>query len=188
MIAVETETDLTCQTPTTGAAVEAIRAVVRRSDTALEVSFRLFADISRIRLKLPNSWEIGQLWRHTCFEVFVAIEGRMAYHEFNFAPSREWCVYAFGSYRNPTPLSNVIRPPSIAVRAVSEGLELDAHIVLSDLSEVHSRKPLRLGLSAVIESNDGLLSYWALNHPAGKPDFHRAEAFALRLEALHSAC
>jgi hypothetical protein len=42
---------------------------------------------------------------------------------------------------------------------------------------------LRLGLSAVIESCNGSLSYWALRHPAGKPDFHHADAFALGLEA-----
>jgi hypothetical protein len=38
---------------------------------------------------------------------------------------------------------------------------------------------LRLGLSAVIEDIDGRLSYWALKHPPGKPDFHHPDSFAL---------
>ena len=36
---------------------------------------------------------------------------------------------------------------------------------------------------AVIEENDGRLSYWALRHAPGKPDFHHPEAFALELPA-----
>ena len=32
--------------------------------------------------------------------------------------------------------------------------------------------PLRLGLSAVLEGDDGKLHYWALAHPASRPDFH----------------
>jgi hypothetical protein len=34
----------------------------------------------------------------------------------------------------------------------------------------------------VIEDADGSLSYWALAHPPGRPDFHHTEAFALDLE------
>jgi hypothetical protein len=40
---------------------------------------------------------------------------------------------------------------------------------------------LHLGFTAVIEDRDGRLSYWALRHPPGKPDFHHADSFALKL-------
>ena len=36
-------------------------------------------------------------------------------------------------------------------------------------------------LLAVIEAIDGF-SYWALRHPADKPDFHNTEGFALLLD------
>jgi hypothetical protein len=39
-----------------------------------------------------------------------------------------------------------------------------------------------LGLSAVIEENDGAVSYWALKHSLGPPDFHDASAFILEWE------
>jgi len=41
---------------------------------------------------------------------------------------------------------------------------------------------LRLGASAVLETRDGVLSYWALAHPAARPDFHAAGGFTLRLD------
>ena len=39
---------------------------------------------------------------------------------------------------------------------------------------LHARAPLSLALSAVVEDLGGALAYWALEHPAGKPDFHDA--------------
>ena len=40
---------------------------------------------------------------------------------------------------------------------------------------------LLLGLTAVIESTDGSLSYWALAHPRGVPDFHARAGWTARL-------
>ena len=48
--------------------------------------------------------------------------------------------------------------------------------------------PLRLALSAVVEADDGTLSYWALRHPPGRPDFHHADGFVLRLEGPAAFC
>jgi hypothetical protein len=39
----------------------------------------------------------------------------------------------------------------------------------------------RIGLSAVIEDTNGEISYWALAHPPGKPDFHHANGFAYEI-------
>ncbi len=163
--------------------VRAIGVLVRRSASAeLQMTFRLDGDIPRIRVSSPGTPRFAtQLWRHTCFEAFIAVEGQPAYHEFNFAPSGEWAVYAFSGYRDGGPLANEMIRPQIAVRSNASRLELDALVGLDRLSAVHPRASLRIGLSAVIEASNGL-SYWALRHPASKPDFHDADGFALVLE------
>jgi hypothetical protein len=43
-------------------------------------------------------------------------------------------------------------------------------------------RSIRLGLSALVEAIDGELSYWALRHLPGKPDFHHVDAFDLQLD------
>jgi hypothetical protein len=48
-------------------------------------------------------------------------------------------------------------------------------------------QPLFLGLSTVIEDDTGTLSYWALKHPSGKPDFHHPDAFALEITPWQGA-
>jgi hypothetical protein len=40
---------------------------------------------------------------------------------------------------------------------------------------------VQLALAAVIEDGNGRLSYWALGHPQGKPDFHHPDGFTLEL-------
>ena len=179
---VEPWLDLRCHPSTRSETVRSIQVLIRRSATVeLQMTFRLDGDIRRIRVPSPGVPRIAtQLWHHTCFEAFIAMEGQPAYHEFNFAPSGEWAVYAFSSYRNGGPLANEMMRPQIAVRSAAGRLELDALVRLDGLSAIHPRASLHVGLSAIIEASDGL-SYWALRHPADKPDFHDANGFALLL-------
>jgi hypothetical protein len=174
--------DLRRHPATPAGAVDAIQALVRRSESGvLQITFRVDGDISRISISSPCvARQAGQLWRHTCFEAFIAVEGWPEYHEFNLAPSGEWAVYAFRDYRNGGPVSNKLTRPRIAARSTGGRFELEALIRLDVLSAAHTRAPLNVGLSAVIEANDGL-SYWALRHPLDKPDFHDARGFALLL-------
>ena len=181
---VEHWVNLTRHPSTRAETVRAIQVLVRRSSsTELRMTFRLDGDIPRIQIPTPTTPRIGtELWRHTCFEAFIALEGQTSYHEFNFAPSGEWCVYALSSYRNGGPVADEAVRPHIAMRSTDSRLELDAIVRLDSLSAIHPRAVLRIGLSAVIEASDGTISYWALRHPADKPDFHNADGFALLLE------
>ena len=99
------------------------------------------------------------------------------YREFNFSPSSEWAAYAFSGYRKGGELGVELAPGTVMHRT-GDRLELDAEIRRDFLPPGRS---LRLGLSAVLEDADGVLSYWALQHPPGKPDFHHTDAFALQL-------
>jgi hypothetical protein len=180
---VEHRVDLRCYPSTRTDAVRAIEVLVRRSASAeLRMTYRLEGDMSRICLPSPVAPRLAtELWRHTCFEAFIAVEGQPAYHEFNFAPSGEWTVYAFNGYRNGGPVSDETMRPEIAVSSTGGRFEMDAVVRLELLSAVHARARLRVGLSAIVETSDGL-SYWALRHPAGKPDFHDANGFVLLIE------
>lgn len=175
--------DLQCHPSTRTETVRAIRVCVRRTAAAeLQMTFRLEGDIPRIQVSPPGLPRIGaELWRHTCFEAFIALDNQPSYHEFNFAPSGEWAVYALRAYRDGAPVANEAMCPQIALRSTGDRLDLDAVVRLDSLSAIHTRAVLHVGLSAVIEASDGL-SYWALRHSADKPDFHNAAGFALLIE------
>jgi hypothetical protein len=175
--------DLKCHPSTRPEMVRALQVLVRRSASdELQLTFRLDGDISRIQISAPGVPRFAtQLWRHTCFEAFIAVEGQPSYHEFNFAPSGDWAIFAFCGYRDGGPVANEMMRPHIAVCSTGSRLELDTLVRLDGLSGIHPRASLRIGLSAIIEASDGL-SYWALRHRAAKPDFHDADGFALLLE------
>ena len=177
---------LTCHPETYTPAVEEIEARVGwTQDNALAFTYALKGDLMRLRIPLPQPLlRANRLWQHTCFEAFVALKGKPEYHEFNFAPSGQWAAYSFQRYRKRTPLGNDIPAPApkITVRNLANGLDLDAIVRLDSLPITQPGACLQLALSAVIEDKNGMLSYWALKHPPGKPDFHHRDAFALDLQ------
>jgi hypothetical protein len=66
----------------------------------------------------------------------------------------------------------------IDVRRFDDRLELDATLQLASLQAARN---LKLALTAVVEDDSGNLSYWALRHAPGKPDFHHPNGFVLEL-------
>jgi hypothetical protein len=152
----------------------------RTAQATLSLAYRLEGELDRLRIPQRRAAAIGyRLWRHTCCEAFIAAEGQGGYHEFNLSPSGEWTAHAFTRYREGAVLSDPALDPQIAVQRTAQGLELSA---LIDLRRLSLAGRIRVGLSVVAEHEDGGLSYWALRHPAGKPDFHHREAFALELD------
>jgi hypothetical protein len=148
----------------------------------LVFQYSLEADMSRVRV--PPSGAGGRadtLWKHTCFEAFIASADGPGYHEFNFSPSHDWAIYRFSAYREGMAPAEFGRSPEISVRRSDDGLELEAAVHLGHIPELRDARHLRIALAAVIEDENGRLSYWGLRHPPGKPDFHHPNGFALKV-------
>ena len=155
------------------------------SDGAMRITFRLSGDMARLRIPPPQAVTCRDgLWEHTCFEVFLHSGISEAYREYNFSPSGQWAAYAFSAYRTPDRTLFSPSPPCIEARLSAGRLDLDVTLAADSLPRGKPSHPLRIGLSAVIESQDigdGQLSYWALHHPSPRPDFHQHEGFILAL-------
>jgi hypothetical protein len=153
-----------------------------REPDALVFQYVIRAKMPRIRVPPAQSPErADNLWKHTCFEAFMVVPGVPGYHELNFSPSRRWALYSFSAYREGMSPTNVTVPPTLEVRSFDDRLELDAAIRLPDLVGQQAGRMLKLALSTVIEDDGGTLSYWALKHAPGKPDFHHPDGFILEL-------
>ena len=173
---------LTCHPQTPSRWVRTFQARLSRADDGgLAITYSLEGELSRLCLPAQcASSRVDGLWQHTCFEAFVSVKGEPAYREFNFSPSGEWAAYAFKDYRDGSPLSPDSNP-QIKMRVIGNRLEVDALIRRECLPPTQKNRRLLLGLSAVIEEEDGILSYWALKHPPGRPDFHHPDSFVLEL-------
>jgi hypothetical protein len=152
-------------------------SVARSAGGKLKVAYVLEGEIDGLRIPPPGPARIAErLWQHTCCEIFIAGMHGRSYHEFNLSPSGEWAAYAFARYRKGALLDDPALTPRITVSRGADRLELSALVPVKDEGKV------RIGLAAVVEDNEGTLSYWALRHVAAKPDFHHPDAFAMEVE------
>jgi hypothetical protein len=166
--------------PQTGSeSVHRIGACAERvAADALHLQYLLEAELPRVRVPEPvqGGGRADRLWAHTCFEAFVGAPDRPEYLELNFSPSGQWAAYRFDSYRAGMTPADLLDTPRITIHRDQRQLELQASV------RIPSAGAWRLALSAVVEEGMGRLSYWALRHPSGRPDFHHPDSFALALE------
>lgn len=149
------------------------------TDGGCRLRYRLEGDLASLRLPEPSApVEPDRLWAHTCFELFLARAGQAAYREYNFSPSGQWAGYAFSDYRQRA-AGQVLPAPILDWSRVSGALLLEARLLPEALPS--GSGPLQIGLTTVVELADGSLSYWALNHPTPRPDFHHRDGFTLTL-------
>ena len=157
-------------------AISGIEVEIMRSNSGrLELIYRATGDVRGIRLpRRVEPERADDLWRRTCFEVFIKEPESWAYSEFNFAPSGCWAAYGFDDTRQG--MRNLeLAAPTVTTQVDAKTLVLTAALGLDHVG------PLQLAISAVIEDVDGTLSYWALTHPGERPDFHHPGGFVLDL-------
>jgi hypothetical protein len=159
-----------------------LTGTIARQGSLLHLSYRLQGAVDTVHF--PATTQLPQrqdnLWQTTCFEFFLGFPGKTCYWEFNLSPEGHWNVYRFADYRQgmipePTitalPIMLKIEPAVVSVAAIVDLVDI-----------VPSEQPLDVAISAVIQSQTGELSYWALAHPSSEADFHRRDSFILRLE------
>ena len=159
-------------------AIDRIEVEVERlGEMGLRLRYQVFGDLARMRLPdFERSGRTDGLWRSTCFEAFVKPERGEGYRECNFA-GLQWASYRFSGYRTGM-IEAAFQPRAIEGAADWLSVEIEpGQFARPDLPA----PDWRIGLSAVIEDVDGNLSYWALAHSPGKPDFHHPDSFVLTL-------
>ena len=156
--------------------------VDHRPGDKLLLAYRLTGEIAALRFPDPRPpTRTDGLWRHSCFEAFIG-SGSGEYWEYNFSPSGAWAAYHFSAYREGMAPLMKGAPPAIQVNSSEDILSLDVTVDLAWLARSAAGAGLRLGLTAVTEDRARVLTYWALKHPAEKPDFHHADGFVIPLD------
>ena len=174
---------LTCHPDTPCAAIAAVGAQIEAVADGWDVRFVAVGRPGELSIPAPApTVHTDGLWRTTCFELFFAQPGD-AYVELNLSPSGAFAAYHFDHYRTGMRALDMPRP-EIALEPGHERLTMTVHLDEDDLPWDRTG---RIGISAVIADKAGCVSYWALAHPPGKPDFHHRDCFALVLPPLKEA-
>ena len=157
------------------AEVRGIEVTIIAGKSELLLTYRMIGH-ERVVMAAPTSpSRVDELWRTTCFELFLMFDDDERYVEFNFSPSMQWAAYAFDGYRDGMAALPSDRDPRI--ERLRDGIEVECGL------GALPRGALRMALTAVIEEEGGVKSYWSLAHPPGAPDFHHPACFVGRLPA-----
>ena len=178
MSSVLAQVPLVCHGTTPCGALAALGVQISLAeDFGWELAFIAMGTPEELSLPMPaEPAHTDGLWRTTCFEMFVGLE-EGAYVEYNFSPSGAWAAYHFDGYRIGMRALE-IPEPRISSAVGHERMALTVGLTEDALPWDRSG---RIGVSAVIEELGGAVSYWALAHPPGRPDFHHRDCFALTL-------
>jgi hypothetical protein len=153
-----------------------------RGGACLELEYTLAGNIADLKVPAPAAPQrVAGLWQHTCLEAFLGLEASPAYLEVNFSPSGEWAAWTFDGYRAGMREAD-LPAPRIETRQRPGLLVLRAQVDLSGEPGLEAAATWQAGFTAVIELFDGTLSYWALAHPPGRPDFHAPSGRCVRLQ------
>jgi len=180
------------------------------NQTHLSLIYRLRGALNEIHLPveplLSSQSRAHELWKDTCFEWFLKTNSKTQYWEFNIAPTGQWNFYELSDYR-----SNLQESPLISAcqlrsevhsiptsknhsdNSVHEASQLDEkgfgvyslyfnaslHSFFNQPTEIQCQ--WSMALTAVIRWKSGQTSYYSLQHPKDKPDFHHPAGFQVSL-------
>ncbi len=160
----------------------AITGTIARQNSVLTLHYSLTGDMKKIFLpsRSAHPCRKDELWKRTCFEFFLAVKDQPQYWEFNLSPSGDWNVYRMDAYRRIGFREETsIQRLQFEVEKSERLFTLEAAIDLSPIP--HMEQDLEIGVTTIIQTQDGNETYWALVHPAPQADFHKRESFTLAL-------
>ena len=165
-------------------AVRSIEAkILSLTDNWLRVRWRIDGVSKLVVPPFAGKGRKDELWKTTCFELFLQKKGDAAYCEFNLSPSERWAAYDFTGYREGMSEREFRREPDCSMRMGQAMAIFDAALPRAQLP----LPPLNAGLTAVIEEEGGVISYWALAHGGEKPDFHDRTCFTATVGRTRAA-
>lgn len=162
-------------------AVSGLTAVVTRTRTGVSARYELRGDLAALVIpELLAPARADELWKHTCFELFIRRTDGVGYVEFNMAPTGHWAAYGFAKRRSG--MHNLAEVEGIPIGSLMMGdvFTLKADIDLTGVKELPDGE-WECAVTTVVEAADGRRSYWSLAHPEGNADFHHPDGFVLKL-------
>lgn len=159
-----------------------ITGKISRRNNLLTLHYSVSGRVEEILLPslIASHSRRAELWKQTCFEFFLAKKGQPQYWEFNLSPSGDWNAYQMDAYRRVGFREETsVQRLQFFMQQATGMITLDAQVDLDSI--IQQGDDIEVGITAIVQTNDGYETYWALTHPAPQADFHIRESFILEL-------
>lgn len=156
----------------------------KQEDIEIESSFEI--DNKTLRLSFDIKGNIGnylfdepckqtrkdELWKKTCFELFIAHKNRPNYHELNISTSTEWNFYTFSDYKTAMKEEKNLSEPFIHSSKMQNRYRLSVEF---DFYEENFKENFTFNLAVILLDKKGIRSFYTIYRKEGKVDFHNKE-------------
>jgi len=116
----------------------------------------------------------NELWKATCFELFLANSKHEAYYELNFSSSFSWNLYHLSAYRAELEEVALLSSPKIEVLSKEDEVQVffELELEVGFLAQFD-----RYNVAVVLLNKENKRRFWALKEMREAPDFHCRENF-----------
>jgi hypothetical protein len=117
-----------------------------------------------------------ELWKRTCFELFIANNKSSQYYELNLSPSTEWNFYTFDDYKKNMREERSISLPSISFHHNKESYSIS---VIFDLKK-ELLDSISFNLAVILLDKNNIRHFYSINRKDGQVDFHDRVYWSLK--------
>ncbi len=114
----------------------------------------------------------NELWKATCFELFLANSTKEAYYELNFSSSLAWNFYYLSGYRAEVKELQNISNPKIEVYKSDNKFKIVLEMEVENLKEFDS-----YNVACIVLNKKNERIFWSVHHHLNRPDFHNKNNF-----------
>ena len=114
----------------------------------------------------------NELWKSTCFELFLANENEEAYYELNFSSSLAWNFYTLDAYRGEVKELGLLDMPKISVFEEKNEFKILIELPIENLENFEL-----YNVACILLNREDERTFWTIKHLKPKPDFHDRASF-----------
>lgn len=151
----------------------------------VKLNYQLLGHLECYNFQKPiKQQRADELWKESCFELFLAHTSSEAYWEINLSPSTAWNAYRFDAYKKGMLPSSLFSTPRIKSLQTDNRYSFDVKMTLQ---ESLLNNELQINLAVILLDKQKKRHFYTLQPRQGHPDFHDRTTFKT-WEALGSMC
>ncbi len=150
-----------------------VEARVELDERKLFISFILHGKLDDYLFpKKSKPKRANELWKATCFELFLANSNEESYYELNFSSSLAWNFYYLKHYRAEVKEVKLLNEPIIEVFEEESSFKIELQLEGFGFEKFDS-----YNLASILLNKKNERTFWAMEHPKEKANFHQRKTF-----------
>lgn len=142
---------------------------------SISLSFTLQGELEEYFFEEPRAKKrANELWRTTCFELFLANRENEDYYELNFSSSLAWNFYHLSAYRAEVQEVELLFEPQIEIHIKENVFQVSFEV---EVEACFLEQFNLYNVASILLTKENKRTFWSEKHLTAVPDFHHRDNF-----------